>query len=34
MGRLSDYIGPLRVSLLCSLIQIASLVGFVCRRQT
>jgi MFS family permease len=29
MGRLSDYIGPLRVSILCSLIQIASLVGFV-----
>jgi MFS family permease len=29
MGRLSDYIGPLRVSLLCALIQIASLVGFV-----
>jgi MFS family permease len=29
MGRLSDYIGPLRVSLLCALIQIASLLGFV-----
>ena len=29
MGRLSDYIGPTRVSLLCALIQIASLVGFV-----
>jgi MFS family permease len=29
MGRLADYIGPLRVSLLCALIQIASLVGFV-----
>lgn len=29
MGRLSDYIGPLRVSILCSLIQIVSLVGFV-----
>jgi MFS family permease len=29
MGRLSDYIGPLRVNLLCALIQIASLVGFV-----
>jgi MFS family permease len=29
MGRLSDYIGPLRVSILCSLIQIASLLGFV-----
>jgi len=29
MGRLSDYIGPIRVSLLCALIQIASLVGFV-----
>ncbi len=29
MGRLSDYIGPLRVSILCSLMQIASLVGFV-----
>ena len=29
MGRLSDYIGPLRVSLLCALIQITSLLGFV-----
>lgn len=29
MGRLADYIGPTRVSLLCALIQIASLVGFV-----
>jgi MFS family permease len=29
MGRLSDYIDPIRVSLLCALIQIASLVGFV-----
>ncbi len=29
MGRLSDYIGPTRVSLLCALIQIASLLGFV-----
>src|SRR5882757_3292956 len=29
MGRLSDYIGPLRVNILCSLIQIVSLVGFV-----
>ena len=29
MGRLADYIGPLRVSLLCSVIQIVSLVGFV-----
>jgi len=29
MGRLSDYIGPLRVSILCSLIQVVSLVGFV-----
>src|SRR5260221_3147033 len=29
MGRLADYIGPLRVSLLCALIQIASLLGFV-----
>jgi MFS family permease len=29
MGRLADYIGPIRVSLLCSLIQVASLVGFV-----
>jgi MFS family permease len=29
MGRLSDYIGPLRVSLLCAFIQIGSLLGFV-----
>jgi len=29
MGRLSDHIGPLRVSILCALIQITSLVGFV-----
>jgi MFS family permease len=29
MGRLADYIGPLRVSLLCAVIQIASLLGFV-----
>ena len=29
MGRLSDHIGPLRVSLLCAVIQIASLVGFL-----
>lgn len=29
MGRLSDHIGPLRVSILCALIQISSLVGFV-----
>ncbi|MFZ5780776.1 MAG: MFS transporter [Pseudomonadota bacterium] len=29
MGRLADYIGPTRVSLLCAFIQIASLVGFV-----
>jgi len=29
MGRLADYIGPVRVSLLCALIQIGSLVGFV-----
>ena len=29
MGRLSDYIGPIKVSLLCALIQIASLLGFV-----
>jgi predicted MFS family arabinose efflux permease len=29
MGRLSDYIDPIKVSLLCALIQIASLVGFV-----
>jgi MFS family permease len=29
LGRLSDFIGPLRVSLLCAVIQIASLVGFL-----
>ena len=29
MGRLADYIGPIKVSLLCALIQISSLVGFV-----
>jgi MFS family permease len=29
MGRLSDYIGPLRVSLLCSAIQVFALVGFL-----
>ena len=29
MGRLSDYIGPLRVSLLCSAIQVVALVGFL-----
>jgi MFS family permease len=29
MGRLSDHIGPIRVSILCALIQIASLLGFV-----
>jgi MFS family permease len=29
MGRLADYIGPIKVSLLCALIQIASLLGFV-----
>jgi len=29
MGRLADFIGPIRVSLLCALIQIGSLVGFV-----
>ena len=29
MGRLSDYIGPLRVSLLCSSIQVVALVGFL-----
>ena len=29
MGRLADYIGPIRVSLLCALIQIAALLGFV-----
>jgi MFS family permease len=29
MGRLSDHIGPLQVSLLCSLIQVVSLTGYV-----
>jgi len=29
MGRLSDHIGPLQVSLLCSAIQIVSLAGYV-----
>jgi len=29
MGRLSDYIGPLKVSLLCSAIQVFALVGFL-----
>jgi MFS family permease len=29
MGRLSDFIGPLRVSLLCSAIQVVALVGFL-----
>jgi hypothetical protein len=29
MGRLSDHIGPLQVSLLCSLIQLVSLTGYV-----
>jgi MFS family permease len=29
MGRLSDVIGPLRVSLLCSAIQVVSLTGYV-----
>jgi len=29
MGRLADYIGPIKVSLLCAAIQIASLLGFV-----
>lgn len=28
MGRLSDIIGPLKASLICSLIQVAALVGF------
>jgi len=28
MGRLSDHIGPLRVSLLCSLVQVVSLTGY------
>ncbi|MFI5001416.1 MAG: MFS transporter [Reyranellales bacterium] len=29
MGRLSDYIGPLRVSLLCSAVQVVALLGFL-----
>src|SRR5213078_4891762 len=29
MGRLADFIGPLRVSILCALIQVGSLLGFV-----
>jgi MFS family permease len=29
MGRLSDHIGPLKVSLLCSAIQLVSLTGYV-----
>jgi hypothetical protein len=29
MGRLSDHIGPLRVSILCSAIQVVSLTGYV-----
>jgi MFS family permease len=29
LGRLSDYIGPLRVSILCSAIQVVALVGFL-----
>lgn len=29
MGRLSDHIGPLKVSLLCSLVQVGSLTGYV-----
>jgi MFS family permease len=29
MGRLADFIGPIRVSLLCALIQVVSLLGFV-----
>lgn len=29
MGRLSDFIGPVRVSLLCSAIQVVALVGFL-----
>jgi MFS family permease len=29
MGRLADHIGPVRVSLLCAVVQIASLLGFV-----
>jgi len=29
MGRLADFIGPVRVSLMCTLIQVVSLLGFV-----
>ena len=29
MGRLSDYIGPIKVNLLCSVIQIGSLSGYL-----
>ncbi len=29
MGRLSDHIGPLKVSMLCSAIQVVSLTGYV-----
>jgi MFS family permease len=29
MGRLSDHIGPLQVSILCSMIQVVSLTGYV-----
>jgi len=29
MGRLSDHIGPLKVSLLCSAVQVVSLTGYV-----
>jgi MFS family permease len=29
MGRLSDHIGPLQVSILCSAVQVASLTGYV-----
>jgi MFS family permease len=29
MGRLSDHVGPLRVSLLCSAIQVVALIGFL-----
>ncbi len=29
MGRLSDYIGPIKVNLLCSVIQVGSLTGYL-----
>jgi MFS family permease len=29
MGRLSDHVGPLKVSILCSMIQVVSLTGYV-----